>query len=274
MTTRQSTTGYLPVRLFVEKFEWKIRITFALMFSVTLIYTPWSAPLWAAEKCPRPQVTEQKRTDIAYKWRGDRCEGLYVIEVASRPRPQIIGFHTGLIPAASFKNSGKARVIVDASTGSEAVSLRAVSLRPKTYYAMDTELPRGQWQYQWDSTILSMPPLNMRTNELGLLACTNDCRPDQSTKYFPAKLEQPAPTDRSQNIAIIRSSITLRDVSYTVQRVGGDVVLSRKLSGRFTAARPILLPLGNLGSGRYHLRFTGKTLDRAPTLASFTLVIP
>jgi hypothetical protein len=72
-----------------------------------------------------------------YQLRANRCEGLYVADVASESI-DVVSFTLGTI---SFELNSETQLRVSARTASQEVHVRAVALPRRTYYRMDATIP-------------------------------------------------------------------------------------------------------------------------------------
>jgi len=102
-----------------------------------------------------------------YERRGDRCEGLYVREVAGTALA-VVSFTT-VFDAFDPTAITSLRLDWPAPPGG-VTRLRAVALRPRLYYRMDAVRPATIHSDQWPATFLSR--LKLSREELGVLAWT------------------------------------------------------------------------------------------------------
>jgi len=103
-----------------------------------------------------------------YRFRDDRCEGVYITEVAA-PALRVVSWTQSLEefdPAA-----GKNLVMAWTAPGNAPVHLRAHALKQRLYYRMDAIRPGDSRTYSWPSNLLAS--LELRTSELGIVAWTS-----------------------------------------------------------------------------------------------------
>jgi hypothetical protein len=92
-----------------------------------------------------PNITCDKRlqpitSDLSYKWRSNRCEGLYRSKVDASVR--IVSYLRGEL---SFARESDTHLLISAPSlsyiTSKRIHIRAVAIPLKTYYQMDAMLP-------------------------------------------------------------------------------------------------------------------------------------
>jgi hypothetical protein len=105
---------------------------------------------------------------VAYRLRGERCEGVYVREVAGTGGFSVVAFVVGGNP--SVIDAGKP-LAIEWPPGLDApILLRAVSLRRNLYYRMDTRRPAASTRFDWPSDVLR--DLELKMDEVGVVAWT------------------------------------------------------------------------------------------------------
>src|SRR5438105_1489505 len=118
---------------------------FAALCCCTLWPTRLSAAIPTANCCD-PGLKPAGRSDLRYEVRDDRCEGLYLEEVAGGAL-EVVSF------TSDFRNYPFARekpVLLEwAEWGEREVRVRASGLRRKLYYRMDTVRPAKSSRYTW-----------------------------------------------------------------------------------------------------------------------------
>ncbi|EJL34202.1 hypothetical protein [Novosphingobium sp. AP12] len=251
----------------------------ALASSVCL---SWGSGIDAQNRQPKTQMQCPRTSDgapidpkLRYQLRGSRCEGLYAVAVSSGAAPRIIGFHRRSFPPTAFSSIKRAALSVDARGLSQNISLRAVSTRPKIYYAMDTELREGEKPYTWETTVLSAPSLSMRANELSVIACDNGCSNGPATRYFPVTIQVPASKSVDLGYVIVfQADITLEAVHVTLKNESGSTAYDRKLPGRFPGSWPIAATLGFPKSGTYRVKLDAQSSIGTRVVQSFSIAIP
>lgn len=239
--------------------------------AMTFVFAP---PALAQNDCPISRTDDRAPDELQYKWRNDRCEGLYRVTVSGGGRPQLVGFHSRAFSRSSLAEVEELSFEIE-RPGSAAVSLRARDLRPRTYYAMDTDLSAGEKRYKWDATIVRSLGPALRGSELAVVACDNGCRPESATRYYPASMSSASGTAGVGMVAIITSPTGLKNIRYRVRNEDGAKVLEREYSREFAAEQPISVRLGTLAPGTYRLEFFADyRASGSPTRNTFVLVIP
>jgi hypothetical protein len=229
----------------------------------------------SSSECPRSDALASRDAKTGYRLRGDRCEGIYATPVSTTSRPRLVGFHRLQFPGVAFASSNTASINILASRPADRLSVRAVSLRPRTYYAMDTDLPQGRNRYAWETAILSSSQLSMQANELGVLACDNSCLPQPTTRYFPIELLAPAArAPDSGYVLIFQSEVGIEQATVTLLDRAGATVMQRMLSNRYVGSWPITTTIGRPGPGSYRVRFTGEATDGTRVTGIYSIVIP
>ncbi len=152
-------------------------------------------PLPAPQSPCEPDLNRTGDDPYGYRLRGDRCEGIYIRDVAS----------TTLVVASlteSFENfnpaSGRNLVMEWSAPGNADVHLRAGALRRKFYYRMDTIRPAGSTSYTWPPSLLAT--FDLGRNELGIVAWTS--YPVGNTNrnvYVPLRIGQQAAAAQSSS---------------------------------------------------------------------------
>ncbi len=132
-----------------------------------------------------PGLMGSSNSPAAYRLRGDRCEGRYALQVNSthiRLASMVEAF--GYDPS----DGTSLRIAWDRDgTNGDAVRLRAQSLRPKTYYRMDTEVSAPDSSYEWPPDVLGA--IGLLSDEVGILGWTSfDNEADKV--YLPLNVSQ------------------------------------------------------------------------------------
>lgn len=162
----------------------------ALCFTGAAWLTIPSFPLEAAPpRCAHANTVETGNRALDYQPRNNRCEGIFDRQVATAISMQLIGFQRGVSSVVSFAPAGTVQVRVVGRPPN--VLLRATATIPRTNYSMDTEQVEQSGLFSWSSAILANPLLGLSSDRLALLACTNLCRKNTGTVYFPVEPVQP-----------------------------------------------------------------------------------
>lgn len=237
--------------------------------------------LSVASHAPGPVSAEDDHCDAdlgrpttnpsGYRLRGDRCEGIYVQDVASTTL-RLVSF------TASFENFDPASEehlrLEWTAWGNRATRLRAQPLRSKLYYRMDTLRPAGGTSYRWSPDFLAT--FDLRRENLGLLAWTSYRIGDRlQDVYLPLRLMQrSAPTPRPYSVMLM-PGVEFDDVFMSLAPLeqngspGPPIVDQEPLqTGFYPAGRPIIVTLPELDArGLYRLDF-GATLAQGGVSAA------
>ena len=137
-------------------------------------------PAIARDPCDPALLRRADARPTAYAPRGDRCEGLYVQEVAGGGVLTLVSFTAGF-DEFDPKGVGTLRL---AWAGPPAGDLwiRAQSRRPKLYYRMDTIRPPAPATYAWRTDVLG--ELNLRKTDIGVIAWTTRAIADRERPVF------------------------------------------------------------------------------------------
>jgi hypothetical protein len=123
-------------------------------------------PALAQQNCPEKDAGGQ----TGYKWRGDRCEGIFVQPVAGSADFRLVSFSAGLDGSVDI-GSTSALKLSWAPPASGDLSLHAASLRSRHYYRMDARRTVAQGvSYNWPTDVLRAE--NLKPNEIGVVAST------------------------------------------------------------------------------------------------------
>ena len=114
-----------------------------------------------------PLLEKDDQNPLSYRLRGERCEGLYVEQVAS----------TSLVVAsltASFQEFDAAETealkIIWPTVGDAPTRLRAKGVKWKLYYRMDTVRPAGVSSFTWPTAMLGA--LDISKQDIGVVGWT------------------------------------------------------------------------------------------------------
>jgi hypothetical protein len=187
----------------------------------------------------------------AYRVRGDRCEGIYIKEVAGSANLLIASF------TEAFENYNAASgtdLIIDwkAPDGGD-VRLRAYALRRRLYYRMDTLRPTGSTSYVWPPSLLAA--LNIAKRDLGVVGWLS--YPLGNTKrevFVPLTIRPRGMTARSRSYQLILlPGVELTEVFISLAHVAADGRPDRSIKrdaplsyGYYPAERGITIPIPEL----------------------------
>jgi hypothetical protein len=188
----------------------------ALSFSGIAV-RPVSAQQVACDPSLEPSVADP----WGYRVRGDRCEGTYAQPVAGTPL--IVASFTERFDAFD-PDSTSSLVLHWSAAGPGAVRLRAVALRRRFYYRMDTELPASAGSWAWPADLLSA--LELVRPELGVIAWTRRLSGEtERDVHLPLRIGVAAAeaADATDEYAlVVVPQVELTEVFVTVSRMDPD----------------------------------------------------
>jgi hypothetical protein len=216
----------------------------------------FAGPAGAESLCDSSLVDESKNP-MAYRMRGDRCEGIYAQQVSAvsvEVRSLVGGF-------ASFDPAkvSELELVWTPPPNTRDVRLRAFSFKPRTYYRMDTKVPAARKSYRWPTDVLASEELGR--DDLGLVAWTS--LPGSRTVYLPLRIGAGAKTKGGYEVTLMPSK-NLSEIRVTVSRLddqGNEVAKLRQNEelgyGYYPSDVPTMFPTGKLGpAGFYRLVIT------------------
>lgn len=217
----------------------------------------------AAESLCDSNLPHDSKSPVAYRLRGDRCEGIYAQQVSSisvEVRSLLAGF--GSFDPAKTEKLDLAWIAP--SDSKRGVRLRAFSFKPRFYYRMDTEVPADQTVYHWPTDVLSSVELGK--DDLGLIAWIDLLRQGGSSRsvYLPLRAGAGAKQgDAGYEVSLV-PSVRLSEVRLTVSRLDaqGNVVAKLRQNeeldiGYYPSDKPTVFTTGKLGpAGFYRLEIT------------------
>lgn len=222
--------------------------------------------------CPTTLVGQQQICDpelkptglYPYALRGDRCEGLYEVELSYNDELPVAGF---TVPGREIEYRDPRRIHVRWHGQSGDVRLRAESLRWRTYYRMDTTRPASGRLFTWPTVILGA--LEFSRSEIAVLAWLEEGLPPSRRVHLPVVLDTATalrPTTAYELVIVPTTEFTrVRMTLYRVlpsgelQLVGplnvevGEPPFDRDIEIRIT------VPLtGTLAPGDYEIQLSGQ----------------
>ena len=226
--------------------------------SFLLVLTALAAS--AEDPCAKFGVKSANTTN-GYGWRdNNRCEGLFIQEVAGSGDLRVISFSTPL-ETASLKGPKTLPLawLAPAAAGG-AVHIRATSLRSRHYYRMDADAPGStSSSFQWPTTVLQAE--KMSGEELALVAWMRAKPFENEDIYLPLRV---AGSRGSYALGMLPGA-ELTELYVSLTRLGMDGRAAEMLkkeekqpSQYYPAGRRFEVPLGKLpGAGFYRVRVAG-----------------
>jgi hypothetical protein len=221
---------------------------------------PEQAPAGGDNPCDS-RLIPQKGDPLAYGRRGERCEGLYVLEVAGSADLTLVTF-SAATPAFTLKGSDRLHLNWPEVPGTLQTRLRAVSLRRQVYYRMDAIRPKGTDSFEWPADVLVN--LNLRSTEVGLVGWVQQTVGEKPIDvYVPLRVgTAPGTPSKGNYVVQVVAGAELAEVYVTLAAVaqnGRDEKHIKRdeplLYGFYPADRPINVPLPGLpAAGLYRVR--------------------
>jgi hypothetical protein len=213
-----------------------------------------------------PKLVRSPSDPLAYGLRGDRCEGIYIKEVAGSGGLLLAAFTE---PFESFEVKPGDRLTLEWSAPDTLpVRLRALSLRRRLYYRMDAVRPAGTRRFEWPADVLAS--LEVKSPELGIVGWVEQ-RVGARTEdvYVPVRLGRRAQGQPPSYLVAIVPGTDLAEVYLTLSKVAPDgrdeLFLKRDEPlkyGYYPAERPIMIPLRELPSAGIYRLHVGALLSR------------
>ncbi len=233
-----------------------------MILCLSALLLPAELPAAESSLCDQ-NLPQDSDSPVAYRMRGDRCEGIYAQQVSSisiEVRSLVAGF--GPFDPAKDRELELAWTAPPGSTRD--VRLRAFSFKPRTYFRMDTALPAVRGVYHWPAEVLASQKLGR--DELGLLAWIDMPGPGSSTRqvYLPLRAGGgTAKAGAGYELALFPTA-RLTEVRVTVSRLDaqGKTVATLRSDEElgydyYAAGEPTVFSTGKLGpAGFYHVEVT------------------
>jgi len=250
---------------------WLFLIPGAFLLELLISSGGLPAPLLIQDSQCDQQLRQTIDDPNGYRFRGDRCEGIYIREVGS----------TTLLVASLTQSiedfdaaSGKPLLVEWTPPGNTEIHVRAQALRHRLYYRMDTVRPAGTRSYTWSTSLLST--FNLRKPELGIVGWTRQMVGNaERDVYVPLRISQKATGSTSRPYQLILlPGVELSEVFISLAPVGRDgrpaafIKTDEPLGyGFYPADRGVAITLPSLRtSGIYYLGI--KAMRRAGGPAS------
>jgi len=200
-----------------------------------------------------PHLLQPASDPNGYRLRGDRCEGIYIREVAGSSAVLLVSLTRSVLDY-DLKSGGDLAIDWRAPSNQQPVRLRGVGLRQRLYYQMDAVRPAGTTSYTWNTGVLAN--LNLKPEELGMLAWVPSPVGAQTRDvYLPLGVSQGKSTGTNTGYRVTLSpSAELSEVYVTLSPIGPDgrskapVLNGKKLGlGYYPALRAFSFPVADPG---------------------------
>lgn len=238
-----------------------LRIPSVFVAALALVVSAGFAARAQSSHCD-PYLQVSHDNPLGYRLRGDRCEGVYVQQVTNTP-VLVASFGRVNLP----KVTGQDRpVVIEWTPLAEELRLRTYSLKPRTYYRMDSRRPSGGGSYRWSSDVFAA--LELTSADIGVVAWTErNIGGTRRDVYVPVRVGTPlAPWDGVYDLVFV-PGIELNEVFVGLSAVAADgrsgtaVTKAAPLKyGYYPAGRPIRIPVGPLVSPGIYVAEIGATL--------------
>lgn len=182
--------------------RWRDRNSFFFLVALGMILP--SSALAQNAQCDR--LRPLPNSDVQYKERGNRCEGLYVADVGVRTL-ELVSFQLGSL-AYPLKSGLQLQVTIPGQT--QTVHVRAVAVPARTYYRMDAIVePGGTLMWPVSDVLL---PENLGAERIGVFAWKGT---ENAMIFVPVKLQSGGSSPSSQKSVAL---LTMRP-SFDVARM-------------------------------------------------------
>jgi hypothetical protein len=229
---------------------------------------------------PALKGKEDQRNPNAYRLRADRCEGIFIQEVAAVGNLLVASLTASMQgftpdPAKPIDVEWKA-------PGPGKLSLRAYSLRPRFYYRMDTTLDAPSGVFHWQSGILATYAL--KASEVGLVGWTSYVVAGRTLDpvYVPVGVRETKSSawPLSYRLVVVPPA-DLKKMYLTVSHLTPSGTLEKPLRegelgyGYYPANGAVKIDLANLPvTGTYLVQLAAERKDGADTVTKFWFYRP
>ena len=202
----------------------------------------------AAAQCDT-KITPSDNATIAYRSRGNRCEGFYRAKVAANVL-RVVSFTLG-----EFRFNPTATEVIEIKTSGAdgAVHFRAEGIPNDLYYRLDCEFP-AQSGFSWPvKDVLLKEPRTQDARNIGLLARVGQY-------YLPVKATGKSAAADASPQALVKLVCTTR-VSKVIWRISGQNDYVTLPGDSFPAGRNIIIRLPNSLKGKNTIEVKAKSAD-------------
>jgi hypothetical protein len=211
---------------------------------LTAMAAVWTACALSGQTLCDPHLLGPASDPYSYRLRGDRCEGVYIQEVAGAPL-SIVSW-TAAFPNYDLTSHQPLRLEWDLADSRERVRLRAQSLRRKLYYRMDALSQSGSTSYQWPLDLLAA--IRIARDEIGVVGLAEaDVGDSRREVYVPLRIAQSGkPPSVAEYHLVLLPGTELKEVFVTLVAAKGALVLKEGEPlgyGYYPAERPVDVPV-------------------------------
>lgn len=211
-----------------------------------------------------PDLPVSTSNPLGYRLRGDRCEGVYVQEVSATP---ITVAAFGQFNVPDPPGGGPLRLEwtpASPAAGADGVRLRAYSVRPRTYYRMDSLQPAQATSFEWPTDVVAA--LKLAWSDIGIVATTRQ-KVGSALRdlYLPVRIGRPAPGRETTYELLLVPGSELSELFVGLAPVRADGVPAPTNPmplgyGYYPAGRSIRVPIGPAGAPGTYFVEIGATL--------------
>jgi hypothetical protein len=202
---------------------------------------------------------------LGYRDRGDRCEGTYIKQVGSTTL--LVASFTELFDQYDAKSGKPLQIEWDNLANKTGVHIRALGVKQKLYYRMDSFRPAGTTSYSWSTSILAS--LNILKKDIGVIGTTRHAIGQvQRDVHLPLRITQQTNAVRGgmYNLVLL-PGVELSEIYVSIAPVGPDgrpqkfIRDNEKLGyGYYPAERIIEVPISGLNSTSIYYMEIGAAL--------------
>lgn len=162
------------IRKAFQRFNWAV-VSFVAFSTILCLFISNSWP----QACD-PNIKPSKNPQTGYQWRGNRCEGFFVSNIAGGDI-QVINVTRGKL---DYQLEEKEQIIVDCPNTSKLINIRAVAIPPRFFYRMDAKIDKTAKQLLWDVKDV-LYPAKVDAKQIGLFGWV---RKDGEVFYIPVRI--------------------------------------------------------------------------------------
>lgn len=209
-----------------------------------------------------PGLHGNETSPMAYQMRGDRCEGIFKLEVNStllRIVSIVERFETF---DTHLPENLKVEWGLPPALGSEPVRLRAIGLAQRSFYRMDTAVRTGNMTFEWPLEILDR--VELTKEDLGIYAwVAHPHPPDKDFReiYLPLRIYQEArpPHRKALEVGFIpevklkEAYVSVVAVDASAKRLADPLIDKKPLEyGYYPAKTPVFFETPDLVKSGYY----------------------
>lgn len=185
--------------------------TFGL-FTLLAVFDATAALLVAQTAHCDADLNPASTNPLGYRLRGDRCEGVYIQDVAATAL-KLVSFTESY---ESFDPALDRPLLLEWMAPSNSpVHIRAQSLRSRLYYRMDSDRSAGSRSFTWPPDVLAA--LRLGKSELGVLAwTTRRIGTTDRTVFEPLRLRQQGAATPGPYRLVVVPGVQLEEIFVSV----------------------------------------------------------